>query len=394
MDGFFIASRDYFRYNREKEAIAVPFSIVRNDIVNMQADAIVNTANPDPIIGAGTDSAIHAKAGKKLLAARQKIGILTPGQCAITPGFKLDAKYVIHTVGPIWSGGTNGEEEILRSCYENALSLAAAKRCKSIAFPLISAGNYGFPKAKALEIAVDSIRSFLSNHDMDVHLVVFDREAYRLSEKLFFPVFSYIDENYVGEKEYETYLKNIASQKRNFFRRKAGKAAEVHPEDAPEDNSIDTAEEYAQSAPMVAMPMASMPEAPATNAKARKVSISLLDRLKKTDAGFSETMLKLIDRTGKKDSEIYKKANIDRRLFSKIRSNPTYQPSKQTAIALAIALELNLDETKDLIGRAGYALTNSSKFDVIIEYFITNRIYDIYEINMTLFEFDQSLLGA
>lgn len=394
----------------------MPFTIIRNDITLVAADAIVNTANPQPVIGSGTDAAIHAAAGAKLLAAREKIGTISPGTSAITPGYKLNAKYVIHTVGPAWIDGKHDEPKTLARCYESALALAASKRCKSIAFPLISSGNYGFPKALALQIAVDAIRSYLQTNEMDIQLVVFDRETYRISENLFFPVFSYIDEKYTGTKDYETYLENLPSQKRrlsDLFSVSAPKAsnAESHADiadDAVYSSNIsnvdyedtDSSPQEFQSAqcpmPNAAPPApeSARPTAPHKKQAAPKLShFTLLDRLRKTDAGFSETLLQLIDRSGHKDSEIYKKANIDRKHFSKIRNNPSYQPSKSTAIAFAIALELDLEGTKDLIGRAGYALTNSSKFDVIIEYFIVNQIYDIYEINMTLFEFDQTLLA-
>ena len=254
----------------------MPFEIVRNDIVNMQVDAVVNTANLNPVIGSGVDSGIHKKAGHELLAARQKIGCIEFGDAVITPGFGLDAKYVIHTVGPIWEDGNHGEEQILSSCYRKSLALAKEHECESIAFPLIATGNYDFPKPLALQSAVREISTFLLG----------------------------------------------------------------------------------------------------------------------LDAGFSETLLQLIDRTGKKDSEIYKKANVDRKLFSKIRNNMDYKPSKTTALAFALALELDVDETKDFIGRAGFALSHSSKFDVIVKYFLVNRNYNVFELNEVLFAFDQPLIGA
>lgn len=254
----------------------MPFEIVRNDIVNMQVDAVVNTANLNPVIGSGVDSGIHKKAGHELLAARQKIGCIEFGDAVITPGFGLDAKYVIHTVGPIWEDGNHGEEQILSSCYRKSLALAKEHECESIAFPLIATGNYDFPKPLALQSAVREISTFLLG----------------------------------------------------------------------------------------------------------------------LDAGFSETLLQLIDRTGKKDSEIYKKANVDRKLFSKIRNNMDYKPSKTTALAFALALELDVDETKDFIGRAGFALSHSSKFEVIVEYFLVNRNYNVFELNEVLFAFDQPLIGA
>ena len=347
----------------------MPFAIVRNDIVNMHVDAIVNTANPYPVIGLGTDSRIHEKAGPGLLAARKKIGTISVGGAAVTPAFDLNAKYVIHTVGPVWNGGSYGEEALLRSCYDSSLKLALDYGCQSVAFPLISTGNYGFPKDKALQIAIGAFSAFLPEHEMQIYLVVFDRKSYKLSEKLFQNIASYIDEHYVDVCEAITYG---ATENRPQIRRRRGR-------EICERRSV--REEMLPCAPMMA-PMA-----------APKVS-SLEDMLKQADAGFTETLLKLIDKTGKKDSEIYKKALLSKQHFSKIRNNPDYKPTKPTAIALALALELDLEETRDLIGRAGYALSGSSKFDLIIRYFIEQGNYNLVEINMALYEFDQNLLGG
>ena len=345
------------------------FEIVRNDIVNMAVDAIVNTANPRPEIGSGTDAAIHAKAGPLLLRSRRLIGTIKTGEAAITLGFGLPAKFVIHAVGPVWQGGDQGEADLLRLCYDNVLKLAWRHRIKSLAIPLISTGNYGFPKALALEIAVEAIRDFLREQEMQIYLVVFEREAFLRSREVFEHVRSFIDEAEVREKLAAEYL-------------------------------MESSRPMAPSCEMSEMlcPPSSLP-AQRPQEKSGKKSVGLFDRrklgrmLQGMDAGFSETLLRLIDASGKKDSEIYKKANVDRKLFSKIRNNPNYKPSKATALAFAIALELDLEQTRDLIGRAGYALTRSSKFDIIIEYFILHRRYDVYEINLVLFEFDQSLLG-
>ena len=340
----------------------MPFVILRNDITKMAVDAIVNTANPRPIIGAGTDAMIHEAAGPELLKARQIIGSIEPGHAAITPAFGLQAKYVIHTVGPVWEGGSFGEAELLRLCYENSLALAVQSGCRSVAFPLISTGNYGFPKDEALQIAICVFSNFLREHEMQIYLVVFDRVSFRLSEKLFQSVESYIDENYV-----DIHRKAADTMPREDRRRGIGRPR---------------AETRVLTDCMPCVPLAA------------SKAMSLEDMLKQADAGFTETLLKLIDKIGKKDAEIYKKANLSKQHFSKIRNNPAYKPTKATAIALALALELDLEETKDLIGRAGFALTNSSKFDLIIRYFIENRNYNVVEINCVLFEHDQSLLGA
>ncbi len=343
----------------------MPFEIVRNDITNMCVDAIVNSANPRPVVGLGTDSGIHEKAGPELLAARQKIGPIPVGQAAITSAFRLPAKYVIHTVGPVWDGGSYGEEALLRSCYDTSLQLAAAHGCQSIAFPLIATNNYGFPKDRALQIAISAFSEFLLEQEMQIYLVVFDRGAYRLSEKLFHGIASYIDDHYVQAWEASVYAVEKESRQQSARRRADG--------DLFRKSAV--CEDAAPCAPM-------------------PVAASLPDFLKQADAGFTETLLKLIDKTGKKDSEIYKKANLSKQHFSKIRNNLHYKPNKQTAIALALALELDLEQTKDLIGRAGFALSNSSKFDLIIRYFIEQKNYNVVEINMALYEFDQNLLGT
>ena len=345
----------------------MPFEIVRNDITQMTVDAIVNTANPRPVIGSGTDAAIHKKAGPALLAARQRIGRIDTGCAAVTPAFELHANYVIHTVGPVCENGSYGEEQHLRSCYDNSLRLALEHGCKSIAFPLISTGNYGFPKDKALQIAISAFSAFLLQHEMQIYLVVFDRTSFRLSEQLFQGVASYIDEHYVEDCGIAAY--GAARESRRRPRRR--------------DRELEGRMVLEECAPCYSMPMA-----------APSKGLSLEDMLKQEDAGFTETLLRLIDNSGKKDSEIYKKALLSKQHFSKIRNNPAYKPTKQTAIALALALELDLDAAKDLIGRAGYALTNSSKFDLIIRYCIENKKYNVVEINCVLFDHDQSLLGS
>jgi len=344
----------------------MPFEIVRNDITKMAVDAIVNTANPRAVIGLGTDSMIHEAAGPALLRSRQEIGHIDMGQATITPAFNLQTKYVIHTVGPVWDGGSYGEEGYLHSCYENSLRLALEYNCRSIAFPLISTGNYGFPKDKALQIAISAFSEFLLEHEMQIYLVVFDRTSFKLSEKLFQSVASYIDQHYVDACTFAAY--GAVEESRPRIRRR---------------RDMEVCESRCLQEEM-------LPCAPAAASKA----LSLEDMLKQTDAGFTETLLKLIDESGKKDSDIYKKALLSKQHFSKIRNNPNYKPTKPTAISLALALELNLEETKDLIGRAGYALTNSSKFDLIIRYFIEHGKYNLVEINCMLFEHDQSLLGS
>ena len=355
----------------------MPFEIVRNNLVNMEVDAVVNTANPKPVIGSGVDSAIHAKAGAELLAARKKIGDIDFGHAAITSGYELVAKYVIHTVGPVWNGGSCGEEQLLESCYRSSLALAREYECESIAFPLIATGSYKFPKSLALQIAVREISAFLMENEIQIYLVVFDKDSYELSEKLFESVSSYIDENYIKSTILDEYvscsLQDLSSETR------CARDGIRHIGENAEDNKLLMMEECLGANIYAATTM---------------TEEDLGHLLGNLDAGFSETLMKLIDRTGKKDSEIYKRANIDRKLFSKIRNNLDYKPSKSTALAFAFALELDIEETEDFIGRAGFALSHSSKFDVIVEFFLANRNYNIYELNEVLFAFDQPLIGA
>jgi len=358
----------------------MPFEIVRNDLTNMQADAIVNAANPRPIIGYGVDSGVHKKAGKELLAARKKIGDIPFGDAAITPAFGLDAKYVIHAVSPIWQNGKENETALLESCYTRSLELALEHNCESIAFPLLSAGNHGFPKDLALQVAINVFSKFLMQHEMQIYLVVFSHSAVALSEKLFHSVKSYIDDTYIQEKSLEEYGVTDKSDVRDIellqlgetMRRRRHAERELYTQKCPDICEEDTF---------------LIPCAPAPSRK-------LEDLINELDETFSEGLLRLIDQKGLTDPEVYKKANIDRKLFSKIKNNKDYKPSKVTCVAFAIALELNLDETRDLIGKAGYALTHSSKFDVIIEYFIREGIYDFFQINNVLFHFEQPTLGV
>lgn len=329
----------------------MPLEIVRNDITKMKVDAIVNAANETLLGGGGVDGCIHRAAGPELLQECRALGGCKTGEAKITKAYRLPCQYVIHTVGPVWNGGKCGEREKLASCYRTSLALAKEHGCETVAFPLISSGIFGYPKDQALRVAVDAISEFLAENDMAVYLVIFSRAAYAIGNKLFADIAAYIDDHYVDA---HTDLRRERMRRMSVVESRMLTAYE----DAPMEAS------------------------------------GLDEALAHLDAGFSETLLKLIDRSGKKDTEVYKKANVDRKLFSKIRNTTDYKPSKATAIAFAIALELNLDETRDLVARAGYALSASSKFDVIIEYFIRQKKYDIFEINEALFAFDQSLLGA
>ena len=344
----------------------MPLQIVRNDITKMKVDAIVNAANASLLGGGGVDGCIHRAAGPELLAECKTLGGCETGSAKITGAGKLPCKYVIHAVGPRWLGGKRGERDQLISCYRTSLALAKDKECETVAFPLISSGIYGYPKDQALRIAIDTISEFLLENDMTVYIVIFDKKTYQISGKLFSDIAEYIDDNYVDEHtdDYSERLRRM-----NAFR-----AKEMVCEEA--DEEIDML--------MTVAPMA----------VAYKKARSLDDALGQIDESFSEMLLRKIDEKGMTDAQCYKKANIDRKLFSKIRSDKLYKPSKPTAIAFAIALELSLDETKDMLMKAGFALSHSNKFDIIIEYFIENENYNVFEINEALFAFDQSLLGA
>lgn len=356
----------------------MPIQIIRNDITKLNCDAIVNAANNTLLGGGGVDGAIHRAAGKGLLLECMKLGGCKTGKAKITGGYNLPCKYVIHTVGPVWHGGQYQEKELLESCYRESLELAKKYECETVAFPLISSGVYGYPKAQALKVAVDTITSFLIEHDMLVYIVVFDKSAFQISEKLFLDIASYIDDKYV-----DTHFMF------NRSRREDSGESTVLAETQILSDEFEPCELQAprcQSMPMMQPIMAS--EEP------KEARVSLDDRIIVLDESFSEMLLSKIDEKGMTDAECYKKANVDRKLFSKIRNNVHYSPSKTTVIAFAIALEMNLEETKDFLEKAGYALSHSNKFDIIIEYFIQNENYNVFEINEALFAFDQNLLGC
>ncbi len=390
----------------------MPFRIVRDNIINVKADAIVNTANPRPVVGTGVDTAIYEAAGRDLLLAeRRKIGKIRRGDAAATPAFALPAKCIIHTVGTHWRGGLFGERKILASCYRRSLSVAKEQGCGSIALPLLAAGVYGFPKDIALTIALDEIRAFLMDNDMDVTLVVFDRDAYALSSKLLFDVQAFIDDQQVAEANRAEYTFKASPVSDAYGLSDFGNAVygmERADRDLQEELRSPMppagagAPAKAAPLPFAGAPVGSAPRmkstAPPDEADLAEVPIETV--LEKTELpafevgmSFRDKLFELIDARGLTDPEVYKRANIDRKLFSKIRSNEDYTPKKKTALALAVALELTLEETEDLIARAGYALSPSDLFDTIIKFFISRRNYDIYLINATLFSYDQQLLG-
>ena len=331
----------------------MPLKIVRNDITKINVDAIVNAANESLLGGGGVDGCIHHAAGPKLLDECRTLGGSKTGRAKITGGYNLPAKYVIHTVGPIYKDGKHGEKDLLESCYRESLALAKEHDCETVAFPLISSGVYGYPKDQALKVAIDVISDFLLENDMTVYIIIFDKVAYKISEKLFSDIAEYIDDNYVDEHT-----------------------------------------DYRRESMRMNMPMQLIMADEICECKSLFAEDDLDSKLKQIDESFSQMLLRKIDEKGMTDAECYKKANIDRKLFSKIRSDVNYKPSKSTAIAFAISLELPLEETEEMLKKAGFALSHSNKFDIIIEYFISKGNYIIFEINEALFAFDQSLLGA
>ena len=331
----------------------MPLEIVRNDITKMTVDAIVNAANELLLGGGGVDGAIHKAAGPDLLAECKTLGGCKTGKAKITGGYNLPAKYIIHTVGPIYEDGKHGEKALLESCYRESLALAKAHNCETVAFPLISSGVYGYPKDQALKVATQIISDFLLENEMKVYIVIFDKAAFKISEKLFSDIAAYIDDNYVDEHT-----------------------------------------DYRRESMRMNMSIQAIMPNEICECKAMSADDDLDGIIKRIDESFSQMLLRKIDEKGMTDAECYKKANIDRKLFSKIRSDVHYKPSKPTAIAFAISLELSLVEAEDMLKKAGFAFSHSNKFDIIIEYFISKGIYNIFEINEVLFAYDQSLLGA
>lgn len=332
----------------------------------MRVDAIVNTTNEKMIGYSGVDLAVHTAAGPELDMFCRSLPPLGLGKAVITPAYKLDARYIIHTSGPVWYGGLKGESIILKSCYLESLKLAVENGCESVAFPLISSGAYGYPKDQVLKFAIQVITEFLFDHELTVYLCVYDRTSYEFSKELFDDIQDFIN---------ETPHVNAPVHPEKFRR------AAIAVEKELAESSC-----YSIGAPIAA----AVPDT------CSSVSDKTLEEyMKSLDKSFAYKLFDLIDESGMTDVECYKKANVDKKTFSKIKCNPqTYKPSKQTAVAFAIALQLNLDQTQDLLASAGLTLSRSFTFDKIIRYFIQKEIYDIFVINEALFEFDQILLGC
>ena len=351
----------------------MPFEIIRNDITAVKADAIVNTANPRPVIGAGTDSAVHAAAGPELLEARKKLGSIAPGHSEATPAFNLNAKYVLHTVSPAWIDGAHREAELLRQAYDSALELAAGLRCGSVAFPLMASGSYRFPKDLALRTALDAFTTFLMEHEMRIILVIFDQKAFHLSCGLFGELKSYVDENYVaGQSEIEYAA----------FSRGRGRFADDYPERSAAECSRQTAPGPVWTANRNSRPAACEKPLP-----------TLDELLNDTKPTFSEKLREHLMKYEGKYSAIYGDGNMSRQLFSKIAGAKEYTPKKATVIQLAVGLHLDLEQTQELLGSAGYMLTHSDKRDVVVEYHILTKKYSVAAIDTALYDMGLACLS-
>ena len=364
----------------------MPLKIIREDITKVNTDAVVNTANPMPVIGAGTDCAIHTAAGQELLEARKRVGRIAPGHSVATPAFALPARYVLHTVSPEWIDGEHREEHQLRKAYLSALNLARRLGCSSVAFSLLAAGNNGFPRDLALSVAVNTFTDYLLEHEITIYLVLFNKEAFGLATSLFDDLKSYIDNHYVDQR--------IIEESKPPFQRPIFEDAvygDMHSCNAPFMGSADDAS-FTASLP----PPATHKESVQLPAPAKKADFSfssnLTEILAKKESTFSELLLEYLKERKGKDSDVYKRAEISKQLFSKILSNKDYQPTKSTALQLAIGLQLDISKTQKLLGKAGYILTRSNKADLVVQYFIRKKIYSVTFINEALYDCGLPLL--
>ena len=401
----------------------MPFRIVRNDITKMNTEAIVNTANARPVVGPGCDQAVYEAAGvEELLSCRkQNIGFVKEGDVFITPGFALPAKYIIHAVSPRYVDGKHGEEELLRSCYRKSLALAAENGIRSIAFPVISTGNFSYPKEEGMRIAVDEIQVFLQTADMQIDLVVFDEKATRMGKALYPDLEEYIDKNYVEKKLYEAsqpvygsgssaarpgvssarpgvYASKPDSSAAQQKGKKSKQAGLPHFLESICETGRDLIgksdnEMSAQVFGNAGFPgddtiLEAEPEEPLfdEDAAIEEMERKLKERMSHMSDTFPQYLLYLIREKGMENAEVYKRAIVDKKVFSKIKNNPEYHPQKLTALCLCIGAKLNLDESKNLLARAGYALSPCDKTDIIFSYFIENKIYDMIELDIQLEE--------
>lgn len=353
----------------------MPFKIVRNDITHVKADVIVNTANPKQIYASGTDLAVYQAAGAdELLAERKKAGCIERGDIAVTGSYALNAKYIIHTVGPVWVDGMHKEFETLESCYAKSLQKALELGCDSIAFPLISTGVYGFPKDKALQIAVSVFSRFLLENEMQIILVVFDKKSFQLSGQLVGEIDSFIDANYIRKKRRSEYS-------RRPFRRSRIESDITYDSEVYEECSRYTEAEESETELLMSAPMP-------------QKAMSLEEELENVGMSFHDKLFELIGESGMDNKDVWKRANLDRKHFSKIQCDEKYHPKKKTVMALCIALELDLEQAKDLLARADWAFSPSSKVDLIVQKAIIDKQYDIYQLNLVLFQYTNEILGV
>ena len=347
----------------------MPLNIVRRDITKIKCDAIVNPTNTHLKPTGGTDADIHRAAGPELISLCESLGEMSVGEAVITPAFDLPAKYVIHTVGPVWQGGLAGERTLLRSCYREAMSLAIAHGCTSVAFPLIASGNNGYPRDRVLKEATDVISDFLDKYELDVYIAVYDKAAFSINEELYFDVSEYI----------------------GAFYHDADEAAMSEERACEPINML----EICEPAPSRFLGSAAPPKRRARMREKISASKTLDDMLRNMDKGFADTLFDYIDAVGISDVEAYTRSNVDKKTFSKIKCNKDYRPSKITAVSFAIGLRLDIEQTEHLLSTAGICLSRSNKFDVIIEYFITSGKYKtIFDVNEVLYQFDQPCLGV
>ena len=375
----------------------MPYEIIRQDITKIKVDAIVDPTDYMYSGSGGADACIHSAAGPELRAACDALPLLAEGEVAVTDGFRLPCKYIIHTFGPIWQGGKYDEQSKLTECYENVLAAADERGCDTIAIPLISAGTFGYPKDKVLRIALDTIGAFLMSHDMTVYVLVYDKEAYAISQKLQNDISDYISRNYIEQRRPDSaphmydYL-SPAEEADDWAM--AAPAAKEKTAGPCQPGSAVSARIDHESGKDVSSPRRSCRKIAASERlDSSSLAADLETVLKHPAETFSDALLRLIDEKGMTDVQCYKKANIDKKLFSKIKSNANYQPSKPTVLAFSIALNLSLSETNKLLGKAGFAFSESSIFDLIIKYFISDEKYDINEINEVLYQYDQKCLG-
>jgi len=338
----------------------MPLQIIHKDITKTDCEAIVNPTDCFYSGSGGADLAIHRAAGSRLEEECAALPPLSVAEVAATRGYELPCRYILHTVGPVWEGGRKNETALLRGCYLNALLKAKRLGAGSVAFPLISSGTFGFPRDRVLRIAIDAISDFLFTADgeMNVFICVLDRDSFELSKD-------------IALREYLDGSARFAYVNHELKMCRVRSAAL----DCALSSEAET--EICCAAP------------PAPTGKP-----SLADWIKKQDDTFAVLLLKLIDKKGMDDVACYKKANVHKNVFWKIKNDGKYKPSKPTVIAFAISLELSMEETEALLKSAGFALSHNNKFDMIIEFYLSNGCYDIFEINSALYQYDQQCLGC